>query len=93
MKAGFGIQTWKDGAKYIGKFENDKACGIGSFKHADGDHYQGIMGNNILIGEFENERASGFGSYNHSNGSAYEGLWVEDYQQGVGNFKSLSLRC
>jgi hypothetical protein len=40
-KSGFGIQTWKDGAKYIGNFSEDKACGFGGFRHSDGDYYKG----------------------------------------------------
>jgi len=40
-KTGFGIKTWKDGARYIGTFTEDKANGIGGFEHSDGDYYTG----------------------------------------------------
>lgn len=43
IKQGFGIQIWKDGAKFTGYFVNNKANGMGRFKHIDGDDYAGIF--------------------------------------------------
>ena len=42
VKQGFGVQIWKDGAKFTGFFINNKANGMGRFKHIDGDDYAGI---------------------------------------------------
>lgn len=41
IKHGFGVQIWKDGAKFAGYFLNNKANGLGRFKHIDGDDYAG----------------------------------------------------
>jgi hypothetical protein len=89
IKQGFGVQIWKDGAKFIGYFSNNKANGLGRFKHIDGDDYAGKFPRylifNIFIGDFLNDRANGFGLYKHSNGANYNGYWLEDAQDGYGN--------
>ena len=41
VKHGFGIQIWKDGAKFTGFFIDNKANGWGRFNHIDGDDYAG----------------------------------------------------
>ena len=41
IKQGFGVQVWKDGAKFTGYFIHNKANGLGRFKHTDGDDYAG----------------------------------------------------
>lgn len=41
IKQGFGVQIWKDGAKFAGYFLNNKANGLGRFNHIDGDDYAG----------------------------------------------------
>jgi len=41
IKQGFGVQIWKDGAKFTGYFLNNKANGLGRFSHTDGDDYSG----------------------------------------------------
>lgn len=74
-KHGFGVQTWQDGAKYEGFWENDKAKGRGRFNHVEGDVYDG---------EWDNDKAHGFGIYQHFNGSVYMGNWQEDKQHGYG---------
>ncbi len=43
MREGFGIQTWRDGAKYVGYWKNHMASGFGKFCHSDGDVYIGIF--------------------------------------------------
>jgi hypothetical protein len=48
VKHGFGIQIWKDGAKFTGYFIDNKANGWGRFNHIDGDDYAG----NIFINYF-----------------------------------------
>lgn len=37
MREGFGEQVWKDGARYVGEWKNNKAEGYGTFYHVDGD--------------------------------------------------------
>lgn len=46
-KEGFGIQIWKDGAKFVGYFIDNKAYGNGRFSHIEGDDYSGKL--NLLI--------------------------------------------
>jgi len=41
IKQGFGVQVWKDGAKFAGYFLNNKANGPGRFNHIEGDDYAG----------------------------------------------------
>ena len=41
MKHGYGVQVWKDGAKYEGNWRLNKACGHGKFWHVDGDVFEG----------------------------------------------------
>lgn len=64
MKHGYGIQVWKDGAKYEGNWRFNKACGEGKFWHVDGD---------IFEGEWLDDKANGHGVYIHQNGARYEG--------------------
>jgi hypothetical protein len=56
MKHGYGIQVWKDGAKYEGNWRFNKACGEGKFWHVDGD---------IFEGEWLDDKANGHGVYIH----------------------------
>lgn len=75
MRHGYGIQKWVDNAIYEGQWKNNKACGRGTFWHAEGDVY---------VGEFKDDQANGFGVYTHVNGSKYTGQWVNDVQDGEG---------
>ena len=59
IRDGYGVQVWKDGAKYegyiiviiiwsiylclIGEWKNNKAEGKGKFYHVDGDIFDGIV--------------------------------------------------
>jgi len=81
---GFAVQTWKEGAKYIGNHINGKANGFGIFFHSDGDIYKG---------EFSNDKANGFAFYKYLNGATYEGEWKSDLQYGIGieNWKDGSI--
>jgi len=54
------VQTWPDGAKYEGEWQQNKANGRGKFWHADGDVYEG---------EWEQDKANGYGVYVHINGA------------------------
>lgn len=74
-KAGFGIQEWKDGAKFVGCFRDNKANGYGLFLPVEGDKY---------AGEFRDDKLDGFGIYNHVNGAEYSGDWVNEMQEGIG---------
>ena len=38
---GWGVQTWKDGARYEGEWLYNKAHGKGMFFHVDGDIFEG----------------------------------------------------
>ena len=75
IRHGRGIQLWPEGAKYIGNWKNDKACGKGKLIHSDGDIYEG---------EWFNDKPNGFGIYIHLDGTKYEGEWKDDKQNGNG---------
>ena len=75
LRHGRGIQIWPDGAKYMGYWQNDKACGKGKLIHSDGDIYEG---------EWSNDKPNGYGIYIHSDGTKYEGNWRDDKQNGEG---------
>jgi hypothetical protein len=75
VRHGRGIQIWPDGAKYIGNWKNDKACGKGKLYHPDGDIYEG---------DWDNDKPNGYGIYTHSDGTRYEGEWEDDKQNGKG---------
>ena len=75
LKHGRGIQIWPDGAKYIGYWQNDKACGKGKLYHSDGDIYEG---------DWLNDKPNGYGIYTHKDGTRYEGEWKDDKQNGNG---------
>ena len=74
-KQGFGIQKMRDGSKFRGIFNDDKANGWGIYEHKDGDIYKG---------EYENDRTNGYGEYTHGNGAIYYGYWTNDMQFGIG---------
>ena len=40
-RRGFGLKIFKNGDRYEGEWDNDKANGKGKFWHADGDYYEG----------------------------------------------------
>ncbi|TNV78792.1 hypothetical protein FGO68_gene5616 [Halteria grandinella] len=75
LKHGFGLQLWKDGARYEGDWLNGKANGKGTFYHLNGDIYEG---------DFIDDRANGNGVYFHKNGSKYTGEWKNDLKDGRG---------
>ena len=77
---GYGVQVWPDGAHYQGYWKDDKACGKGIFKHADGDTCTTWI--TVDDGEWFNDKAHGYGVYIHANGSKYEGYWENDKQHG-----------
>ena len=78
LKNGFGIQTWKEGAKYVGLWEKNIAQGLGIYFHDD---------NNFYKGEFIEDKANGYGIFKDSNGLIYEGDWKNDFQNGIGTEK------
>ena len=100
IRQGRGIQTWKYGKKYIGYFENDKACGKGKIFFENGDIYDGEMSNNepngkgIFInkngekyeGLFKNGKKDGKGKEKYNDGSKYIGYFKNDLKNGKGEF-------
>lgn len=41
MRHGQGEQTWADGTKYTGEYQNDQAHGDGRIEQSDGNVYEG----------------------------------------------------
>ena len=48
------METWPDGARYEGSYENGQKNGRGKFSWADGSRYEG---------NFKNNNIDGFGIY------------------------------
>lgn len=74
-RKGHGVKIFKNGDKYEGEWEHDKANGKGKFWHADGDFYEGF---------WKDDKAHGTGLYTSANGSSYLGEWQNDMQHGAG---------
>ena len=75
FREGYGIQNWKDGTKYEGSWDNDKANGKGKITHANGDTYQG---------DWKDDQAHGIGLFISKDGTSYQGEWRNDLQNGKG---------
>ena len=72
---GYGILSWNEDCKFIGKFENDKIIEYGKLWNKEGDMYKGFWK------EFQ---AEGIGIYQNKKGSTYKGEWKNDRQNGFG---------
>ncbi len=72
---GLGILIWKNVAKFIGHFTEDRDVGFGKLSHDDGDDY---------IGYWNEFQAHGIGIYHNKKVVSYEGYWVHDKQSGFG---------
>jgi hypothetical protein len=75
MRQGQGMQTWEDGSKYDGSWEDNIPNGHGTYCDLYGDIYAG----NFLQG-----RANGFGTLTKKEGGIYSGNWVLDSPKGKG---------
>ena len=58
------IQTYPNGAKYVGEFKNGKRHGQGILTYSDGAKY---------VGEFKNGKQHGHGTYTYLYGDKYVG--------------------
>eukprot|EP00826_Nyctotherus_ovalis_P015577 TRINITY_DN14440_c0_g1_i13.p1 TRINITY_DN14440_c0_g1~~TRINITY_DN14440_c0_g1_i13.p1 ORF type:complete len:198 (-),score=18.32 TRINITY_DN14440_c0_g1_i13:174-767(-) len=72
---GYGKQTWPNGTKYTGYWENDKMSGKGKLEYENGDVYDCNWVDN---------KAKGFGELLKSDGSKYVGEWDCDEPHGEG---------
>ena len=96
LRDGFGVQTWKEGAKY----EGNNLSSI-SYTQVNGNSTEPMervsSGTSMEIsmkvqpktliyslGQFQNDKANGFGLYIHLDGTKYEGSWKDDLQEGYG---------
>ena len=69
------IQTYSDGAKYVGEFKNGKQHGHGTYTYLYGDKY---------VGEFSNGKRHGKGTMTYSSGMKYIGAWKDGREHGQG---------
>ena len=72
-----GIALYPGGAKYIGKFKNNKPEGQGTFEYSDGSKY---------FGDWVNGKNFGNGTKVWSDGKKYAGKFKNDLPHGVGTF-------
>ena len=69
------IQTYPNGAKYVGEFKNGKQHGHGTYTYLYGDEY---------VGEFSNGKRHGKGTMTYSSGMKYIGAWKDGREHGQG---------
>lgn len=75
-REGFGVQLWRDGARYEGQWTEDAAHGLGRFTFPGGHAY---------TGEWRHGKSHGLGTWQNRDGQvAYAGEWHEDRQHGLG---------
>ena len=60
---------WPDGDKYVGKFENDKLHGQGTYTHSSGHKY---------VGKFKDGFKHGRGTMTFPDGTVKKGKWEFD---------------
>ena len=72
-----GVETFADGAKYVGSYKEGKKNGKGEFYWADGSSYKG---------EFLKNNIHGFGEYAWVDGRRYIGDWLDNKMNGKGTF-------
>ena len=72
---GVGVLIWKNVAKFIGEFLEDRVWGFGILHHDDGDEYMGY---------WEEFQAKGVGKYHTKKIMNYDGFWDNDKQNGFG---------
>ena len=75
---GNGDMDWGNGAKYSGKWENDKMTGWGKYTFMDGK---------IHIGIFKDGLPNGAGLENYRNGDIYDGDFKNGARHGKGIMK------
>ena len=72
---GYGIFSYKSGAKYMGDFKNGKLQGQGILSFSNGDKY---------IGQWNNQHREGQGKLIFKNGDIYQGTFVKNDFQNKG---------
>ena len=93
-----GKMTYNNGDKFEGKWENDKATGLGVMKYANGDDYRGswvdgkrqgegkiqYSDRRIYNGNWLQDKKRGQGTMAYPDGGQYQGEWVDDKREGQG---------
>eukprot|EP01124_Arcella_intermedia_P013534 TRINITY_DN19939_c0_g1_i1.p1 TRINITY_DN19939_c0_g1~~TRINITY_DN19939_c0_g1_i1.p1 ORF type:complete len:921 (+),score=252.59 TRINITY_DN19939_c0_g1_i1:23-2764(+) len=77
-KNGKGKESWGDGRKYDGYWENDLYEGKGLFSGKTGEIYDGF---------WHCGKKYGYGKMVYSNTDTYEGEWFADRKEGQGTFR------
>uniref|UniRef100_A0A674JEJ5 Radial spoke head 1 homolog n=1 Tax=Terrapene triunguis TaxID=2587831 RepID=A0A674JEJ5_9SAUR len=72
-----GTYRFKNGARYIGDFFDNKKHGQGVFMYPDGSKYEG---------EWVGDQRHGNGVYYYVNGDTYTGEWLNHYRHGQGTY-------
>uniref|UniRef100_A0A8C3XU18 Radial spoke head 1 homolog n=1 Tax=Chelydra serpentina TaxID=8475 RepID=A0A8C3XU18_CHESE len=72
-----GTYRFKNGARYIGEFFENKKHGQGIFMYPDGSKYEG---------EWVADQRHGNGVYYYMNGDTYTGEWLSHYRHGQGTY-------
>jgi len=97
---GLGVETWNDGSRYVGLFDDGQKTGYGQYRWADGSHYEGAWkansfeGNGTFSGadgrtfrgEWRGSVIHGIGKYQWTDGREYAGTYTSDKKEGFGIF-------
>jgi hypothetical protein len=92
MRHGDGTFRFKNGQKYVGYYENDRAHGYGAWYFTNGDYMIGYYSNDlphgpcsyvfangdVFAGTYSNGIKHGKGTYTYSNGNKEEYKYVND---------------
>ena len=74
---GKGVETYPDGRKYVGEFNDSDYNGQGTLTYTDGKSY---------VGEFKDGSRNGQGTYTFTNGNKYIGGFKDGNYAGQGTF-------
>ena len=73
----FGTETFPNGSKYVGEYENDKWSGKGTYTFKDGKKY---------VGDFKDDKRTGLGTYYFLDGDKYVGQVEDGFFNGKGTY-------
>jgi hypothetical protein len=66
---GTGVQTWPDGTRYDGQWEDDLPDGAGTYRWAEG---------RVYTGSYKRGKMYGYGIFTWPSGDRYEVKWHDD---------------
>lgn len=78
------MSRFKNGARYLGEYLDNRKHGKGTFYYPDGSRYEGY---------WVDDKRNGYGSYYYINGDTYEGEWRDHVRHGKGTYHFAASGC